>query len=607
MKNIKLFSLLFVAAAMIFAGCTKETESVEPGGGEDEGTEEGLVYKEFTVGVSEASGSKSRTALGDDGKSVLWQEGDMIRVFADVEGADPDGYTFTVKEIQDGGKSATIGGEVANAAKYYGLYPYDAYSEEGGLKKENGSVYISANIPDVQKLPVNGGYDPKACISVANLGDGTSPSQFKLACGMIGLTFTSTDISIKELDVSFKDYSIIEGCMKIDVVDNGGETGFNLLSKAQNFKLIPDNSGENFNNGVTYYVCLPAFNASQRIDIDFIEAESGATLTKSVTGQIQRAYLEKSPTLTLSKSDYNKEIATAPDFKKWYEEGINQYPKVILTDNIDMSGISLTSESFSGIFDGGGYTISNLTMKKGSDSDNGLFSVINGGSVKNLVLDGLIIEPATNVGAICGKDNSAYESNIVGCKIKNANITCAGTGGGIIGICNNTTIDGCAVENITINGIHQEVSVLPGVIYEMRSYVGGLVGEIMSANCVIKASYVTGTISGSYCGGFAYNWGNEDAKIISCYSFTELNSVVEGGNGYISVNGAPYEMITSFYISDLITENKENKNVIISISELQGKVDFLNSYLVPANSLYRYKKGTGTDYVNPPLILQKAQ
>lgn len=603
MKNIKLFSLLFVAAAMIFAGCTKETESVEPGGGEDEGTEEGLVYKEFKIGVSEASGSKSRTALGDDGKSVLWQEGDMIRVFADVEGADPDGYTFTVKEIQDGGKSATIGGEVANAAKYYGLYPYDAYSEEGGLKKENGSVYISANIPDVQKLPVNGGYDPKACISVANLGDGTSPSQFKLACGMIGLTFTSTDISIKELDVSFKDYSIIDGCMKIDVVDNGGETRFNLLSKAQNFKLIPDNSGGNFKNDVTYYVCLPAFNASQRIDIDFIEAESGATLTKSVTGQIQRAYLEKSPTLTLSNSDYNKEIATATDFKEWYEEGINQYPKVILTDNIDMSGISLAPRSFSGIFDGGWHTISNLTMKS-SGTNNGLFSVLDGGSVKNLVLDGLTIESATKVGAICGEDNADKETNIVGCKIINADITCAGlgggSGGGIIGECYNVTIDGCAVENITINGLHQDFG---GMV--VRGNVGGLVGEIKSANCVIKASYVTGTISGSYCGGFAYNWGNNDAKIISCYSFTELNSEVEGGNGYISVNGTPGEMITSFYISDLITEN-ENENVI-SISELQGKVDFLNSYLVPANSLYRYKKGTGTDYVNPPLILQKAQ
>lgn len=611
MKNIKLFSLLFVAAAMIFAGCTKETESVEPGGGEGEGTEEGLVYKEFTVGVSESSGSKSRTVLGPEdeqgNRSVLWQVGDEIRVFADVDGANADGYKFTVTEIQDGGKSATIGGKVANAAKYYGLYPYDAYSEEGGLKKENGSVYISANIPDVQKLPVNGGYDPKACISVANLGDGTSPSQFKLACGMIGLTFTSTDnISIKELDVSFKDYSIIErSFMKIDVVDGVGETRFNLLSKPQNFKIIPDNGGGNFNNGITYYVCLPAFNASQRIDIDFIEAESGATLTKSVTGQIQRAYLEKSPTLTLSNSDYNKEIATAGQFENWYLKEIDKYPKVILTDDIDMSGISLAPRSFSGIFDGGGYTISNLTMKKGSDSDNGLFSVIYGGSVKNLVLDGLIIEAATNVGAICGKDDSAYESNIVGCKIKNANITCAGTGGGIIGICNNTTIDGCAVENITINGIHQDVSVPPGVIYEMRSYVGGLVGEIMSANCVIEASYVTGTISGSYCGGFAYNWGNKDAKIISCYSFTELNSVVEGGNGYISVNGTPDEMITSFYISDLITENKNG--IVISISELQGKVDFLNSYLVPANSLYRYKKGTGTDYVNPPLILEKAQ
>lgn len=155
MKNIKLFSLLFVAAAMIFAGCSKETESVEPGGGEGEGTEEGLVYKEFTVGASEAGGSKSRTALGDGG-SVLWQVGDKIRVFADVEGANPDGYTFTVKETQNGGSTATISGEVANAEKFYALYPFDAYSEKGGLIKDGGDVYICANIPDNQSISVDG-------------------------------------------------------------------------------------------------------------------------------------------------------------------------------------------------------------------------------------------------------------------------------------------------------------------------------------------------------------------------------------------------------------------------------------------------------------------
>ncbi|MDN0052895.1 fimbrillin family protein [Bacteroides caecigallinarum] len=582
MKNIKLFSLLFVAAAMIFAGCTKETESVEPG------TEEGLVYKEFTVGVSEASGSKSRTELGDGG-SVLWQVGDEIRVFADVDGANADGYKFTVTEIQDGGKSATIGGEVANAAKYYGLYPYDAYSEEGGLKKENGSVYISANIPDVQKLPVNGGYDPKACISVANLGDGTSPSQFKLACGMIGLTFTSTDnISIKELDVSFKDYSIIErSFMKIDVVDGVGETRFNLLSKPQNFKIIPDNGGGNFNNGITYYVCLPAFNASQRIDIDFIEAESGATLTKSVTGQIQRAYLEKSPTLTLSNSDYNKEIATAGQFEDWYLYEIDKYPKVILTDDIDMTGKPLTSKSFSGIFDGGGYTISNLTMNPLDEyENNGLFSELTGASkVKNLILKNLVInETTSHVGGICGMDDANNETEITGCSIINAEIN-GSYCGGIIGMCNNATIDGCVVENVTMSG----------------GLLGGLVYYLSGENCMIKASYVTGKIDGSRSGGFAYDWSASTAKLISCYSFTELNGTKVG---YISVNGEPNEMLSSYYISNSIDEEDGIK--VIAIETLQKKVEDLNNFLNSANSLYNYTKdNTGTDYSNPPLKLVK--
>ena len=140
MKNIKLFSLLFVAAAMIFAGCTKEIESVEPGGGEGEGTEEGLVYKEFTVGASEVGGSKSRTVLGDRG-SVLWQANDKIRVFADVDGANAEGYEFTTKE---GGESATFAGMVAQADNYYALKFKQEFIDEY-LPYAN-SIYLSVTI-----------------------------------------------------------------------------------------------------------------------------------------------------------------------------------------------------------------------------------------------------------------------------------------------------------------------------------------------------------------------------------------------------------------------------------------------------------------------------
>ena len=369
MKNIKLFSLLFVAAAMIFAGCSKETESVEPGGGEGEGTEEGLVYKEFTVGVSEASGSKSRTVLGSDGESVLWVEGDKIRVFADVEGANADGYTFTVKEIQDDG-SATISGEVANAEKFYALYPFDAYSEKGGLKKENGNVYICANIPDNQSISVEGGYDPKACISVAELN--SDGGEFKLACGMIGFKFTNeTTSQIKEIQVGFKDFSLNDnntetgysGHLKIKVDGTVEHTG---ISEMRNIHLLPDGENQIFKTDKTYYVCLPPILATNNIalTVSFVDSESISLVKKISNVSLDRHQIRETTPLKLTSDDYHLTISKPGDFENWYNEGLNAYPEVTIKGTIDMADYPLVAKDFSGILNGDNCNIMNLKMKQ---------------------------------------------------------------------------------------------------------------------------------------------------------------------------------------------------------------------------------------------------
>lgn len=602
MKNIKLFSLLFVAAAMIFAGCTKETESVEPGGGEDEGTEEGLVYKEFKIGVSEASGSKSRTALGDDGKSVLWQEGDMIRVFADVEGADPDGYTFTVTGLSEDKKTATISGEVANADKYYALYPYDAYNKTGGIiEGSNDSIFISANIPATQTVPVNGGYDPKACISVAQLNT-SGESTFKLACGIIGFEFVNTTNSdIKEIQVIFNDYSIIKSSyMKICVNKEDVVNSFVLIPQQNRvISIVPDEESQVFKDNKIYYVCLPPFDRSQEITVKFINSE-GTALVKTVKGQIKRAYSEVSPTLTLTEADYNINISTADEFKTWYKEDINTYGKVTLTKDINMEGIELTSKAFSGIFDGGGHKISNLIMTPTTTTaNNGLFSRLEGGAqVVDLALENLKINGGNYVGTLCGfiEGNSSKIAYISGCDIINPVIS-GSVVGGIVGKFDYGTIDGCTVSNVNLT----------------TSYTaGGLVGSF-NLGCTIQASYVTGTLDrmypvSTYIGGLIGLWNSAESMIISCYSFTDLKN----STGY--VYGGPdsensREMHSSFYVNSSLQENIEGG--IIGVDNLRTSYyKTLNNYLEDANSGFRYIVNPNysvEDFLTPPLILEKVQ
>ena len=609
MKNIKLFSLLFVAAAMIFAGCTKETESVEPGGGEGEGTEEGLVYKEFTVGASEVGGSKSRTVLGDGG-SVLWVEGDEIRVFADVDGANPDGYKFTVQKVginEDTGKQfAIIGGEVANAEKFYALYPFDAYSEKGGLKKENGNVYICANIPDNQSISVDGGYDPKACISVAELN--SDGGEFKLACGMIGFKFTNeTTSQIKEIQVAFRDFSLNDnvddylGHLKINIDGTVEHTG---ISEMRNIHLLPDGENQIFKTDKTYYVCLPPILATNNIalTVSFVDSESISLVKKISNVSLDRHQIRETTPLKLTSDDYHLTISNPGDFENWYNEGLNAYPEVTIKGTIDMTGLTLEAKDFSGILQGENCVIENLKMiKSSSTKNNGLFASLNGATISNITLVDLLIDGSDSYsGTICGV--AAGNSTIKGCKIIGATVSGRNVGG-IVGRLSDCFVDGCELTDVKLSAV---------------AFCGGLVADF-SEKSKICASYITGNIdsNGALTGGIIGMWNNYDAKIISCYSFMELPS----GAGWVYnipyPTTEPIRMHSSWYVNDKLSEYPDGtktveglKYVMNNDNNSDDEIDeSMNGYLKDVRSSYRYvvNPATITHFSTPPLILEKAQ
>ncbi len=114
----------------------------------------------------------------------------------------------------------------------------------------------------------------------------------------------------------------------------------------------------------------------------------------------------------------------------------------------DVSGASAITQPFSGTFDGAGYTITGLTHS--------LFNTVNGGTVKNLMLDNVSISGGTNVGAICNEatgdsriyncgvlaTNSAVEKDDDGYDhISSCSSTISGSGyvGGIVGLLDGTS------------------------------------------------------------------------------------------------------------------------------------------------------------------------
>lgn len=111
-----------------------------------------------------------------------------------------------------------------------------------------------------------------------------------------------------------------------------------------------------------------------------------------------------------------------------------------LTTNLDFQGCTFTPNSeamaFSGNFDGGNWTISNLVIS-GSGS-RGLFSVVAGALLQNLVMDNITVTGSgsfSHVGALLGRATNlaAVPTRLSNVTVKNSTVIGNGPLGGIAG------------------------------------------------------------------------------------------------------------------------------------------------------------------------------
>ena len=147
-------------------------------------------------------------------------------------------------------------------------------------------------------------------------------------------------------------------------------------------------------------------------------------------------------------------ISTVEDLNA-IRDNLSAYYK--LGANIDLQGVEFEPlGAFTGVFDGDGKTISNLTIH--SEGDNiGLFSSING-TVTNLYLIDIDITGNNNVGAIAGSGRTSKSTKIESVYIS-GNITGNTNVGGIVGLFGNSggpsiasTINKCySFSNVTGN------------------------------------------------------------------------------------------------------------------------------------------------------------
>jgi filamentous hemagglutinin family protein len=192
-----------------------------------------------------------------------------------------------------------------------------------------------------------------------------------------------------------------------------------------------------------------------------------------------------------------------------------------LAGNIDASGtvnwndgqgfvpIAGGGSGFSGVFDGGGFTLSNLKIDRSlvPGSAAGLFGTVQGGTVRNLSLSGGSVTGRANVGALAGEVvsgtiagvNSSVavsgQRNVGGLVGSNGGaITMSASSGAVTGVNadGGGAIGGLAGSNAS--GASIATSYATGVVTGAREMIGGLVGNNQGA---LSQSYATGNVSGA--------------------------------------------------------------------------------------------------------------
>ena len=217
--------------------------------------------------------------------------------------------------------------------------------------------------------------------------------------------------------------------------------------------------------------------------------------------------------------------------------GIN----ITLTENINLTDIDWTPigtdyyNQYTGAFDGGNHTITGLTVT-GNNEFAGLFGFIGpGGTVQNVVLEGVQITSNHRSGYAGGVAGYCYEGTLENCSVSGSisgtlfvgGVVSNQIGGSITGCSSSATVKGV----IFVGGIAGEtndVALLTGcyatgdVTVEndgpSQARAGGVVGA-NGGNSTLTACYAAGNVSGKGSGTIHVGGavGENDGTVTACY------------------------------------------------------------------------------------------
>ena len=263
---------------------------------------------------------------------------------------------------------------------------------------------------------------------------------------------------------------------------------------------------------------------------------------------------------------------------------------ITLDKNIDLTGKDWTpigtsfDNSYTGTFDGGGHTITGLTITT-KDQFVGLFGYLNrAGTVKNVVMEGIQITSNHmfgNTGGVAGFSWGTIENCSVSGSVSGTVYV-----GGVVGAQIGGSITGCS-SSATVKGTVD---------------VGGVAGQTNSS-ATLTACYATGNVTieinpaKNIAGGSLVGM-NAGSSLLACYATGNVTSTGSStGNVHIGgFLGDNYTTVTACYWKNnheqgIGYNNKGTEATKVDGTDVtwQKAVDAMNTALQTAGSKWRYE------------------
>ena len=263
---------------------------------------------------------------------------------------------------------------------------------------------------------------------------------------------------------------------------------------------------------------------------------------------------------------------------------------ITLDKNIDLTGKDWTpigtsfDNSYTGTFDGGGHTITGLTITT-KDQFVGLFGYLNrAGTVKNVVMEGIQITSNHmfgNTGGVAGFSWGTIENCSVSGSVSGTVYV-----GGVVGVQIGGSITGCS-SSATVKGMVD---------------VGGVAGQTNSS-ATLTACYATGNViiemdpKKNIAGGSLVGM-NAGSSLLACYATGNVTST-GSSTGYVHIGGFlgdNYTTVTACYWKNNHEQGIGYNRRSTEATKVDGTsvtwknaVDAMNTALQNAGSEWRYE------------------